>query len=1593
MARCALELSIARHLLLKMKGSSLFVVACLLVLGIFAPVYPQAATPAGAEITNIASSTFDTGLPGLEALRRVESNPVVTMVEGDRCFLAPTLSVSPSGTISPADLLVYTVVVTNDNGLPLTSVVVRMPLDSGLLPPVSYSSGSLTTRNGAATAVTAIYDLPSHTVTWTMSGIAPGDSLEFQMSSRARSGLPADTMIDEFAEVSSAVCPDPVETNLVSVDVVPSILEITKSTNRTSVTIGDSVLYTLMASHGGSVLNLDNSQVVDRLPPALRYIQGTTTVDGIPAPDPLIDPSGRTLIFDLGSLRPGDGHTLRYGAVVVAGAARGEAINRAHFEALTPAGFLMASEPATAAVRILPGPFRREAHLVGRVFIDDDRDGIPDEGEPGVPGVLVTMEDGRGALSDISGRWNITGVAPGLHVIRLDPATLPGSLGPLIGGAQWIGDASTRFVEARASTLVVADLPVGPALSPRCTITADTAIYILPLAIFQDQRGRYDDAATRHVDSLVRHMGDAGVSTTTPPAVYCGDDSIRRRMARDISSALGKTLDRRSVTPVSEATVSFEKLLRTIEDEPKIIAPKDGELAERSRIDVDIVVPTNSNMQLLVNGDLVPDHRIGTRSELPSRDLAALRYVGVELRSGVNVLELRSSTSDGTPSSIVRVHMPGEPVKLVASAEDGHWVADGVTAPILVIEALDGYGGRSMSRHVLTVDIDGATIADEDLDLERPGWQVRLRGGAAEVALVPLTAPGRVRVHVATDIMEHEAEIEVRTGGGGWRVTGLAEANLVGDAGVEGDGGAAPGLGDPLTESGGRLALFARGPLGENTQLTLAVDTDRDRDRDRLTTDFEPDLFYPVVGDESTAVDEATAQGKLFARIDGSDGYVQWGDFSTAFSRTELSRYDRRMTGAKGSVRARGFSFDGFASSSDQLVVRDVFEADNTSGPFLLRTNPVIVRSETVIVEVRDRYRTTEVLSREIKRRDLDYDLDPVAGTILFRAPIAAFDAELNPRRVIVLYETRGGGNDQWTGGGRIAWRGSREIEIGSTAVVEERSGDNYSLLGLDLHWRPTSGTQVHAEVASSNGGEQSTAYRFVVAGTPRHELRWELGLEEIPREFDNPTLLAAPEIGTRRMRGQLEWQPNDRWRVKAEGYTQEDDGAGIERTVIGLETERRSGPVTVLTGLRHVATETGVAGASDSTLAKAGLRGRISERWSAELYREQALGNETAPGFPTRTAAGVGFDVRPDTKLFLRQEFESGDGPDRDRTILGVESRIGPNTRALMNYSLNGGIDGDALRALAGVETVLPLDERRSVQFSAGRLQTTSGDTRGDYTTLGAGFEFRTGSKLLSTRYELRMGELDDRHLLTASGAFKPSEPWTVFVRERLFVDDANNRSTAWRGEGLFGAAFRPRVGRWQFLARLDHEIGSGIPGNAAGIQPGTAPTEPSSSLSTPLPTPATAGLGTEPGRALPATDAISLSIATGFRPSAHHRFATSVILRRVGADRTLGFPSTLGRLASLHYTADVHRRWTIGMSLREFAELRSSTRDHGAGVELGFLAFRNMWITAGYNLVGFDDGGFAAVERTERGAFLSLRFKFDERSLAQLGDLRLDR
>jgi hypothetical protein len=80
------------------------------------------------------------------------------------------------------------------------------------------------------------------------------------------------------------------------------------------------------------------------------------------------------------------------------------------------------------------------------------------------------------------------------------------------------------------------------------------------------------------------------------------------------------------------------------------------------------------------------------------------------------------------------------------------------------------------------------------------------------------------------------------------------------------------------------------------------------------------------------------------------------------------------------------------------------------------------------------------VIRRAVKLPNLDYALDPDSGTILFRGPVAPFDEDLNPIRIVVVYETRDGSEDRITAGVRVVGRPGGNVETGATIVHVRRA-------------------------------------------------------------------------------------------------------------------------------------------------------------------------------------------------------------------------------------------------------------------------------------------------------------------------------------------------------------------------------------------------------------------------------------------------------------------------------------------------------------------------------------------------------------------------
>ncbi|HEX5043385.1 MAG TPA: hypothetical protein VFV75_10795, partial [Candidatus Polarisedimenticolaceae bacterium] len=1335
--------------------------------------------------------------------------------------------------------------------------------------PLDTTAAAVTTELGDPLPFTGSVDLAGRRLLFQLPDLPAGSSavirLPLQLALTALGGVTA------AAELSADGCAASAAAS-VTAEVVPFALALLKRADRTTAWPGDAVGYTLEIAPQPGTPALGLLAVADTLPEGFRYVPGTARLDGAPAPDPTVGADGRTLRFSLGPLPPDATRVLAYATVVGPGAQEGDAANLAQAEGrLTadPASPAAALSPqASATVRVRPGPFRREAILQGQVFVDDDGDGVPDAGEPGVPGVLVLMEDGRGAVTDPTGRWHLEGVAPGVHVIRADAATLPRGLTPRSAGAVWAGSARSRFVEVRAAALEIVDLPLGASDAvpvARCTLRRGTERLDLPASSLLAEDGSPLPEAPARIAAAADLLADR-------TSAHDGDLTCQGASAEPLLALLPS----RAPTTASEPTMDpLEHAVRTHPVAAAILSPASGTRVATGRANVEIVYPSGLVPELRVGGSPVPASRIGTHTVLPARGIEAVRFVGVELASGRNRIELRATAPGATPAEVpaseIELIVPGDAVELRLSVPEDRLTAGGGKPGLLHVEALDAFGVRASWEGMVTVRTEGAAPLNPDLDANEDGLQVRLQDGLAEIRLEAPALPGQFHAWVRSDRLEAELVAPIVPLGGAWQVLGVAEGNLAGDGGVEGHGGEPPGINRGIADGGGRVAVFAHGAVGAHAQLTVSVDTARKRDPDRLFDAREDEATFPVHGDSSVTSDATAHQGPVFLRLDAPLGYAQWGDAATGLDRAELSRYDRRLSGLTGEVRRGRWGARAFAAPTDARMVRDVFQPDGTSGPYLLSEAPVVLRSERIVLETRDRFRTDEVLARRTLVPALDYDLDAESGALLLARALPPFDPDLNPQRIVVLYEARAGGPNPVAAGARVDVTPVPGLTLGGSAVHEGREGGDLALYGADLRWRPRPGMLLRAEAAQTDDGtDAATALAAALSARGPH-LDWEVSFRDLPGSFANPSYLGSPELGSRRSAARAAWQPTDLWRVRGEAYAQDTD-AGLSRSAVRVDAERLFGPVTALAGVGAVASEGAGTPHASATLLTAGLRAKPGRRWTAELLRQQAVGEPDVAGYPDRTSLGVGFALDDQTRLTLRQEWESGGPfPSRDRTVFGIDSQVSERTRALARYTLEEGEAGISLRSAAGIETTWPLSEASSVTGSISRVDTQQGDPTADYTALTAGWEHRVGRSLASTRYELRLGEEDRRHLATLSAAYRLRDPWTLFASERLFATDPDAGGSAHRVEGRLGAAWRPAAGAWQLLARLDHAVGSGTPLTAGGTLPGGVPTEPLSSAGLgESPPSGTPGLGTIPPRYVPTVlrDAAALSLAAGFRP-----------------------------------------------------------------------------------------------------------------------------
>lgn len=1399
-------------------------------------------------------------------------------------------------------------------------------------------------------------------------------------------------------------------------------LSVQKTSSRATVEVAESLEYVVTVKNVGQRIFSDVT-LKDTLPVGFRYVAGTSRLDGQAVGDPS-GGAGPRLEWAIGDRLPAAAsHTLRYRVRVGTGALQGDGVNRAQAFATAPE--IVASNLATAKVRVEAGVFSDRGIVMGTVYADCDADGLKGLDEPGVPGVRLWMEDGTSVLTDSAGRYSLYGLSPRTHVFKLDPLTLPAGAMPLASAQRNAGDGRSRFVDLGPGELQRADFALGgcsatmreeiarrviaagkqaeeitgslrTSLSPTTT-AAPTDVRALPASGRLGETGAAPLApglAGGTASAGGSFFGMAPIAMTpkpvalVPPDVDAAVAALAAAAAAVPSVPASAPVASPDPTSVVQPPVVLPPVAVT-EDAgplPHFVGLRDGDVLPSSTSAVKVAGHAGTRLSLLVNGEPVPDDRLAEREVFADPPSETRLYLGLALRPGDNRLTLIEHDAFGQRRATreLTVRVAGELARIVIEAPPT--AATGATVPVR-LRFEDARGLPVPARLPVTLAGAGRWTV-EDLDPRQPELQTFVAGGGGVLDWIAPEVPGEARLRVLVNGLEAESRIAVSAALRPLIAVGVVETTLnlrrTSASGSGSGSGSGDGFEQQLRAYSGdargteaRGAVFIKGEVYRDTLLTLAFDSKKDA-QERLFRDIQPDAFYPVYGDASVRSFDAQSTGRLYARIDHRQSWLLLGDYTTQSDDPirQLGVYQRSLNGLKQHLEIGGLKANAFAARDNTRQQLVELRGNGTSGPFAIGAD-LVPNSEKVELIVRDRNQPALIVSTTTKERYLDYDLEPITGRLLMRAPVPSVDADLNPVFLRVTYEVEQGGPSFWVAGVDAQWQATETLSVGGSLVKDwnpmapmrmgsanaklalgERTALSAELARIEREDSQVDGTAAHAGNAErlqfTHDGEDLKARL--------HAARSDVG-------FDNRSSM----INSGRAEGgaQASYRLDERTRLAGEAMFTSDVASGAKRVGVLVGVERAlEGGAKVELGVRHVrdlnAPGTPAVDADGRPLDIQGgtttsVRGKVGM---------------PVPGLPLATvflegeqdlrdsgkrllAVGGDYQLAGRGRAYLRHELVSSlSGPysldptvRRNTTVLGIDAgtdAVGGEGRVFSEYRGREAFSGRETEAAIGLRNQWQLRPGLRLNATLERVQALRGGTGENQSTAAtAAIDYTADPRWKGTaRLELREGGGSTGLLSTVGVAIKLDEQWTLLGRNVLAGTLAHGRAQPdrWQERLQLGVAYRGRDNRVNALGRYEYKDERGTLGDV------------------------------DSRRAHVVSAHAERQVGQGVAVTG--RYAAKLVDERFSGLRE----RTVAQLGGVRLTRDLGPRWDVGVAASVMGDLRLRSRQTSIGAELGYRARENLWISVGFNARGFRDRDLSADDATARGVYLRLRFKFDE-------------
>ena len=1369
---------------------------------------------------------------------------------------------------------------------------------------------------------------------------APSGASAAQIASLTRpDGGPLLIVPGSYGGVITLASPAPVRVDI-PVDRPGVAVSLTKSASRASAAPGDAVFYTIRATNSDP--SRAKRQVVLSDVPSkwLRLRKDSIRVDGAPAPGAVsVAADGRTITIALGDVAAAATRVVTYAMAVRADAPPGQALNRA--EATDSRGL---KSVASAVLRIERETIAGRMTIIGRIV--DGACGVAGPHQ-GIPGVRVMLEDGSFVLTDAEGRYHFEGIVPGTHVVQAAQETLPnsGTFVDCVRATRNAGKANSRFVTGQGGSLVQVDF------------------------------------------------------TATLPEIQTASLSEKKELI-SVREAAGGEVDW-----LAQGDGPTEFLFPAPDHNPRAPAVR---VAIRHR--------QGQAVELFADGKPVdPIAFDGAKASSSGYAVSVWRGIPLSGESTRLTATVRNANGDVSDALTRDVHFAATPARVELVRERSRLVADGASRPVLAVRVVDRLGrpvhAGLTGGFQINAPYESAAQLDamqtrqlSGLDRAAPSWTIKGDDGIALVELAPTMVSGPLKLDFAfaDDQVTRKQTLDA------WIIPGAQKWTLVGLA--EGTAGARSvasqmerkGRFDSDLGKDARVAFYAKGKVLGRALLTVAYDSAKQKDDQRLLGAIDPNAYYTVFADAADRRFDAASREKLYIRIEAATFYALYGDIVTGFDQTQLARYQRSLTGTKAEGQFGALHVQGFAAKTSDLHRRDEIQGGGISGPYRLSSRDPIANSETVTIEVRDRFRSELVVASRNLNRFIDYDIDLLSGTISFKEPILSRDVDLNPQFIVIDYEidrARGGKLNAGLRGDATMLGG--KVRVGASAISDTASagGQRASLGAADIKVRLAADTELRAEAAlSRTAGNTSEAW---LVELEHHDGRLDLlgYIRSVGDDFGLGQINGA-ERGRRKVGIDGRYRFDEALSLIASAWYDDSLTDTTRRHAIELNGLYRTQTTDFRVGIAHFADrlQDGERGGS-TVLEAAATRRMLDNKLELTGAASIALGKAESLDLPSRYRIGLRYALTPAIKLTGTYEIAQGEAIKARTARAGVELSPWDGARVLgslgrQDIAENGKRSFAAFGLSQSVQVSkqitldATLDSARTLgRFDASRLvnpdhPASSGGLVGeagtlaeDFTALTLGGTWRREQWTAIARGEYRDGAFADRTGVTFGAIRQIGEGSAVGGGFSWTRAEGEGGTTSEVFDGAISAAYRPGNSPLAVLTKLEFRsdsIASAVAGEA-GPAGRTALTIDGDAKARRL-------IGSVSANWSPKEE------DDGQRVQRHEIGLFAAV--RHSFDRYEGFDLRGTSLfGGLDARIGVGKRIEIGGTVTVRHSLSDHTTLFAIGPQVGVSPTDDVLLTVGYNLSGFRDRDFAATRSTEKGLFASVKLKFDADTLGFLG------